>query len=231
MNIIPDSSKAINKLIKQTLILLVGFLFSGCLNNKAFHNTDAKVKIQWVDNLVGDFNFRTKWNYPEGVYRNSYGQLSCDAFCPEGAELMKNMEGKIYADSLAKFYQLVDTSHQYHTMSCEAWCYEWAGSDFISAKQINNDQIRCSTHTNAGTHCSLILEITSDWCSPKIELLSISSPGLKTYFYKSGHIKIDKRSLAQGILKTEFNFDFNNTDEPEQNIYWKGKVYTMIEKI
>ncbi|MBN2612915.1 MAG: hypothetical protein JXB00_15270 [Bacteroidales bacterium] len=191
---------------------------------------DCKIKIQWIANLKGDFNFRTKWSYPEGVFRNEFGQLSCDGFCPEGTESMKDSVGKIYADSLTRFYQLVDTTHQYHSISCDAWCYEWAGTDFITAKQTNKNHLTCSTHKNVGTHCSLIIEIINGTCIPRIELISISSPGLKTYFCKNGFLKIDKNLLLKGIIKAEFNFDFINSDEPNRNIFWKGKIYATIEK-
>jgi hypothetical protein len=76
----------------------------------------------------------------------------------------------------------------------------------------------------------LIFEINNDTCFPRIELNSISAPGLKTYFCKGGFIKIDRASWIKGILKAEFNFDFNNIDEPGRKIFWKGKMYTRIEK-
>jgi hypothetical protein len=155
--------------------------------------------------------------------------LDCDGFCPEGIELMKDNEGKIYPDSQTIFYQLVDTTHQVQSILCKAWCYEWSGTDFITAKQTDKNRIICSTQTNAGTHCSLNFDIINDTCIARIELNYISSPGLKTYHCKGGFIKIDKELLKQNILKAAFNFDFNNTDEPDRKMFWKGKIYTMIE--
>lgn len=218
------------RLIKYILILIIGFLSFGFITKSKINDKDCQIQIQWIVDLKGDFDFKTKWSYPEGVYRNEFGQLSCDGFCPEGTESMKDSVGKIYTDSLTKFYQLVDTTHMYHSILCEAWSYEIAGTDFITAKQVNKNQIICNTHKNAGTHCSLIIEITNDTCIPRIELNSISSPGLKTYFCKSGFIKIDKDLVTKGILKAEFNFDFNNSDEPDRKMFWKGKIYTTIEK-
>ncbi|MBK8807837.1 MAG: hypothetical protein IPO21_14785 [Bacteroidales bacterium] len=220
-----------NKLTKHILILLIGFFSFGFTIYSGFNDKKSQIKIQWIDNLTGDFDFRTKWSYPEDVYRNKYGQLSCDGFCPKETESMKDSDGKINPDSLIRFYRLVDTTHQFHSISCEAWCYEWSGTYFITAKQTNKNQIICSTQTNAGTHCSLIFEINYDTCIPRIELNPISAPGLKTYFCKGGFIKIDRDSWAKGILKAEFNFDFNNKDEPDQKMFWKGKIYTMIEKL
>ena len=218
-----------SKLIKYRLFLLIGLLLFGFAINSGCNDKDSQIKIQWVDNLKGDFDFKTKWSYPEGVYRNRFGQLSCDGFCPEGIESMIDMNGKINPDSSARFYQLVDTTHQFHSILCEAWCYEWAGTDFITAKQTNKNRIICSTQTNAGTHCSLIFEINNDTCIPRIELNSIAASGLKTYDCKGGFIKVDKDSWINGILKAEFNFVFNNTDEPDRKMFWKGKIYTLIE--
>ena len=216
--------------IKNLLILSVGFPSFGFAVDSGSNDKVSPITIQWIDNLKGDFSFRTKWSYSEEVYRNEYGQLSCDGLCPEGIESMKDDDGKIYPDSLTKFYQLVDTTHHFHSISCEAWCYEWGGTDFITAKQTDKNRIICSSQKSAGTHCSLIIEISGDACLPRIELRSISMPGLKTYYCKGGFIKIDKNSRAQGILKAEFDFDFNNTYEPDQKMFWKGKMYTLIEK-
>jgi hypothetical protein len=217
-------------LIYNILILLIGFSSFGFINDTKILDKDSKIKIQWIDNLNGDFDFNTIWSYPEGIYKNQFGQLSCDGFCPEGTESMKDSEGKIYTDSLTKFYQLVDTTHQFHSISCEAWCYEWAGTDYITAKQTNKNQTICSTHLNSGTHCKLILEINNDTCIPRIELNTITSPELKTYYCQGGFIKVDSELWTNGILKAEFDFDFNNTDEPDRKMYWKGNIYTMIEK-
>lgn len=96
--------------INKILILLIGILSFGFIVDTKITDKDAEIKIQWVDDLKGDFSFRTKWSYPEGIYKNKFGQLSCDGFCPEGTESLKDNEGRIYTDSLTKFYQLVDTT-------------------------------------------------------------------------------------------------------------------------
>lgn len=225
-----NSLLKMEKLINKTLILLMVISPFGFTCDTKNIEKDTVIIIQWIENLSGDFNFRTKWSYPEGTYKNQFGQLSCDGFCPEGTESMKNSEGKIYNDSLTKFYQLVDTTHQFHSISCEAWCYEWAGTDYITTKQTNKNKIVCSTHLNSGTHSQLIFEINNDTCFPRIELNSISSPRLKTFYCQGGFIKIDGNLWEKGILKAVFDFNFNNTDEPDRKIYWRGKIYTMIEK-
>ena len=76
----------------------------------------------------------------------------------------------------------------------------------------------------------MILEIVNNICIPKIELISISSPGIKNYYCIAGYINIDKKLWTQNIMKAEFNFDFENTDEPNRPMYWKGKIYTVVEK-
>jgi hypothetical protein len=188
------------------------------------------IRIQWVDTLQGDFSFTKNWNYPEGVYRNDFGQLDCDGMCPDEIEAMKDSNGKIYPASLKRFYKLLDTTHQFHSIACEAWCYEWAGTDFITSVKSDNNRIICTTQTTAATHCSLILEIINDTCIPRIELTSIAAPGLKIYAGKSGSITIDKTLWKKGIMKAEFNFDFNNTSEPGRKIFWKGKIHTLLVK-
>lgn len=210
-------------------------LFILCVVSSAFtrstDSTDAskQIQIQWVEELPGDFSFRTQWDYPEGVYRNEAGQLSCDGICPERIyAMMKN--GRIIADSIAKFYQIVDTTHQFHSIECEASCYEWAGTDYITAEQNEQGSIRCYTLENSGTHCSLILNCSGDRCLPNIELNSITSPGTTTYYCTGGYLKVDKNSWKQRIIKAEFHFDFYNSDAPEDPIYWKGKIYSKIRK-
>lgn len=199
--------------------------------NQTSDSTDAgkQIQIQWAEKLPGDYSFRTQWSYPEGVFRNEAGQLSCDGICPERIYAMMN-NGRIIADSIDRFYQLVDTTHQFHTIVCEAACYEWAGADFIEAEQNGQGAIRCYTLENSATHCSLILEITGDRCIPRIELRSIASPGTTTYHCTGGYLKLEKNPWKQQILKAEFHFDFYNSDQPDDPIYWRGKFYTEIQK-
>jgi hypothetical protein len=215
----------------HTVILLICFLSLGIAVGSGPDDKGSRITIQWVGDLKGDFDFRSQWDYPEGVYRNEFGQLGCDGLCPEGLESMKDSTGKIFPDSLAAFYRLVDTTHQMHSISCEAWCYEWGGTDYITAKQIETGAVLCSTQMNAGTHCRLIFKISRNACFPRIELLSVARPGTKAYYCKGGWIKIDKNHWSRGILKAEVSFDFNNTDEPGKKIFWKGRIYAKIERM
>ena len=109
--------------------IITVFLFFSQLSIFAQYPIGRKIKIQWVDNLPGDFSFSKKWDYPEGIYKNEFGQLSCDGICQEEVYAMMDSAGKIYKDSLAAFYKIVDTAHQYHSIKADAWCYEYAGTD------------------------------------------------------------------------------------------------------
>ena len=111
---------------------------------------------------------------------------------------------------------------------CDAWCYEWAGTNSITARFRTRDTVICQTETNEATHCSLHLIITKDSCVSSIDLLSVTPSGRKIYPCKAGYIKIDKTLWAKKILKAEFSFDFIN-DENDKRIFWNGKVYTTIK--
>jgi hypothetical protein len=110
---------------------------------------------------------------------------------------------------------------------CEAWCYEWAGTDKIFAEQKSKDTVFCYTATNVSTHCSLHLIITGNTCIPTIELISIVSNGSRIYECKDGFLNIDKAFWKKRILKAAFDINFKN-EENDKKIFWKGKIYTKI---
>lgn len=114
----------------------------------------GRLRIEWVEALEGDYAFAKAWDYPEGVYRNEHGQLSCDGFCPERTDAMKDSTGRIYNDSLSVFYALVDTTHRFHTLQGSAECYEYAGADYMTAQR-QHDTVFCYSLCSAATHCSL----------------------------------------------------------------------------
>ena len=193
--------------------------------------TSKPVKIVWVTHLKGDFSFTKKWSYPEGVYKNEYGQLSCDGLCPPEIDNMKDDRGKIYEDSLRAFYKYVDTAHLQHTISSDAWCYEWAGTNFIDVYRMSNDMVFCKTLTNVATHCSLELTIKDDNCVVVIDLASIVAGGNAKFYCTNGNIIIDKDLWKQGILKATFNLNFGHQENPKKPIYWKGKIYSKINSL
>ena len=186
------------------------------------------ITIEWVDNLSGDFSFTNNWSYPEGVYKNEYGQLSCDGLCPPEIDAMIDSTGRIYEDSLQAFYTIIDTTHQTHSIQSEAWCYEWAGTDFIEVFRKSKDSVNCFTMTGIATHSSLQLEIIKNTCYATIELNSIVPGGDAKYYCTEGYITIDKKLWEEGIMKSEFSFNFGHKENPKKPIYWKSKIYAKI---
>ncbi|WP_276975182.1 hypothetical protein [Flavobacterium filum] len=212
------------------IFLIIGLISCGLTFDKNEKVKSGEIEISWLDSVTGDFSFTKNWDYPESVYKNEFGQLSCDGLCPTEIDRMKDVNGKIYKDSLNAFYQLVDTTHQFHSIQSDAWAYEWAGTNFVTAIRKNVDTTICYTHDNVATHSFLILTITKDKCIPTIELNSvISSVGKKIYTCKTGRIEIDKNFWEKGILKANFNFVFDHTENPNEPMYWKGKIYANID--
>ncbi len=211
--------------------LLAALLFS-CFSTvgKSEKLEDGAVGINWLENLSGSFSFAKNWDYPEGVYRNGFGQLSCDGLCPDEIDRMKDEHGRIWKDSLARFYQLVDTTHQFYSIKSETNSYEWAGTNFLTAERIHKDTIRCFADNNAATHSRLELLISKNKCFPAIKLNSIASPA-KTIIYrcKKGKIEIDRNLWNNGILKAKFDFTFDNPENLRQPLFWKGKIYAKIK--
>jgi len=121
-----------------------------------------------------------------------------------------------------------DTTHLFHSIKSDAWCYEWGGTDYITAQRINKDTVECFTEDNAATHSSLNLIITKNTVKPTIVLNSINDFDEKIYKCKGGQMEIDEKLWKQGILKAAFDFDFYH-DEDSTKMYWKGNIYAKIE--
>ena len=187
------------------------------------------VLINWVDELPVDFSFANNWSYPEVVYKNEHGQLSCEGLCPPEIEAMKDSTGRIYEDSLQAFYEIIDTTHQVHSIQSEAWCYEYNGTDFMEVNRLDNDSFHCFTLTTISTHCSLNLDIQGDFCLATIELNSTNQAGNVIFYCTNGNISIDKNRWKEGIMKAVFSFDFDHQENPKEPVYWKGKIYAKIK--
>jgi hypothetical protein len=123
---------------------------------------------------------------------------------------------------------LLDTTHQFHTIKCEAWCYEWAGTDFIKVIRKSKDNIFCYTTTGVATHCSLQIEIRQNVCKASIDLKSIVLGGDATYYCDKGYITIDKNMWQNGIMKAEFSFHFENKESAPKPMFWKGIILAKI---
>jgi hypothetical protein len=189
------------------------------------------ITVTWSDNLAADFTFKNIWSYSTGIYKNNYGQLVCDGLCPEESYRMLDKNGRIIKDSISRYYKVIDTTHLFHSIECEAWCYEYAGTDYMNVVQKNKDSLFCYTLCNPATHCSLKLDIVNGTCYPRIDLNSITQKGEATYYCTDGSITIDKKLWAQGIMKAEFNFIFDHPEDPKQPMFWKGKIYSKISKL
>lgn len=203
------------------LVLLPGMCFS--------QSAPASITIHWVDSLSGDFNFIHKWDYPDNVIQNNYGELVCDGICDESLYDMRDDSGRILPHLKEKYYSILDTTHQYHTISCNVRCYEWAGTDYIHVQRAGDDSIECYTMCTASTHSSLKLVITKSACMARIELVSIKGSNGPVYFNcQKGFITIDKIFLSNGILKAVFDFDFGYNEGLKETMYWRGRIQAPV---
>jgi len=214
----------------KQLTYFLFILLTSCTGIRSEKNPNSgEIAIKWIDSLNGDFSFKDCWSYPEGIYRNDFGQLICDGLCPPEIYKMMDKNGKIYEDSLESFYQLIDTTHLFHSIKSEASAYEWDGADYITVERINKDTVLCFTQCDAATHSSLNLTISKNTVTPTIILNSTTAnSGIETYNCKGGEMVIDKKLWNEGILKAAFDFDFYH-DENIDKMYWKGRIYAKIE--
>lgn len=213
------------KFIIISLLFLIGI---SCKTIKKETDSTHKIKIEWTKNLKEDFSFKEKWNYPEFVYKNKFGQLSCDGDCPIGIDRMKDDFGKIYQDSLQAFYKIIDTTHIFHSLKSENRMYEYSGTDFIEFKKQKNGIIKGESINNVSTHSRLILELQNGMCTSYVTFNSIRDLGINHFPLKSGTIRIDKTLFENGIIKAIFDFKFENTLESDKDLFWKGKMYNKI---
>ena len=115
------------------------------------------------------------------------------------------------------------------TLSCQAWCYEFAGTSEIEVKRLNKDSIECSTTANIATHSTLHFYIKNNVVTDaRIELNSIAGGNI-TYPCNAGTIKIDRNFMKKNILKADFDMKFDHPENPEKIMYWKGKIMAEIK--
>ncbi|WP_020528044.1 hypothetical protein [Flexithrix dorotheae] len=188
------------------------------------------ITIEWRENLPGDFSFVNNWSYPEGVYKNQFGQLSCDGLCPEGLDQLKLENGKIPKENLEVFYQILDTTHFTYSIQSEAWCYEFFGTNFIHLTESPASTMIWETEKNAATHCFLRLQIEGDKCTPIIVLNSITATEEQVFNFKKGFIRIDKHLWEKGIFKAVIDFTFHNHLDPLKEIFWKGQILSEFQR-
>lgn len=205
-------------------------IFIGLLNVNSIVAQQSKYyKIDWEDHLEGDFSFKNNWSYNENVFKNSIGQLVCDGFCDEELYQMRDENGIIYPDSISNYYEMFDTTHFYHTLECESNCSEFTGTYFVRLEKRSGDTLFCQTYGTVSTHCYLELTIVGDEVFPVAAINSILGSGKPEYYdLISGYLKIDKLNWDKGIFKAEFNYRFLDSKFPEEDIFWKGKIYALI---
>ena len=193
----------------------------------------SQVDFVWVDSLEGDFSFTQEWTYPEGVYLNQWGQLSCDGICPMEIDRMKDDQGRIFEDSLSAFYSIVDTNHRYFTHEGIVRTYEYGECNYAFAKELNG-KIHVQTEVNVSTHTSLHIVFDAE-INPETEFKiyliynSIRNTKPIVYLAQSGSLEISKKMFKEGILKMSFDLkfeDISNNTEFEQT--WKGKILVEL---
>ncbi len=196
----------------------------------SFTQTEGPVHIpvSWKKSISGDFSFTKNWSYSLGVDVMSDGKAGCadGGFCPERCYGMLDENGIVLKDSSMIFYQLLDTTHEFHTIKSETNAYEFDGTNIIEAIR-SGRVVNCYTRTGISTHCSLQLEISGDSCKAMIILNSITPDGDALFFGNGGSITIDKKLWKKGILKAEFKLSFEDHGSCEP-LYWEGLIYTKM---
>ena len=93
-------------------------------------------------------------------------------------------------------------THIHHSIKAKVNIYEYSGTDFIEALQINKDTIRCFTINNASTHSSLLIEIANNNCVAKVDFNSIRSIYRHFFYCKKSSFIIDKNAWNKGNIKS-----------------------------
>lgn len=115
------------------------------------------------------------------------------------------------------------------TLSCEAWCYEFAGATQIKAIRLNKDSIECFTLADVATHSTLHFYVVNDMVkNARIELNSIVD-GKSIYPCIKGTIKIDQNGMKKNKLKASFEFTFDHPENRDKPMYWKGLIFAKIK--
>jgi len=193
--------------------------------------TKKSVPVNRVSRIQGDFSFASEWHYNEFVFLRESGELHCDGICDPSIDTMYDSNRNIKKHLRDTYYSIVDTTHIFKTIECDAWCYEFGGTDDIVAERYKNGTVACYTMCNVSTHCSLIFELEPhrDSCMPVIEFISIASGKKSVYTCMDGTITLDSTAWSKSTLKAIFDFKFVHTDGPEP-MFWKGKICTPIVK-
>jgi hypothetical protein len=124
---------------------------------------------------------------------------------------------------------LLDTSHLYHTLLCEANAYEFAGADYFHVYK-DSGKFFGFSETGIATHSSLELDYRNGRLKAFVVLNSImQSNGKQIFNATSGYLKIDRTYFNRDTLKAFFDFQFYNHLEPKNPLWWKGWIYSPIQ--
>ena len=214
-----------------SLLFLIGI---SCKTNEKKDNSENRIKIEWVENLNGDFSFNEKWSYGDGIYRNQNGELRLDSgMVPE--EISETItrkydkKNRIYKDSLTEYYKIVDTTHIFHSIKSVANVYENTIYDHFEFKKMKTGEIKGETINNVSGYNHLHIKLENDYCYAWNDYKSTFDKGNHIFNLKNGRILIDKSLFKKGIIKAKFDFNFKNTLEKEKKLSWEGKIYSKIE--
>jgi len=199
------------------------------LEDDAFLNSPADpISIEWVENINDDFEFTKQWSYKEGVYLNSFGQVSCDGFCPERTDQMKDSYGRVLKDSLTVFYQLVDTTHIFHTLKSTNDNEDKSYVNYITASKVNDSTFTLQTTQNSHIYGGLKILLIHSNCYSEIVVIS-PNPAIGTQYYKliKGHISIELPTFNKGIIKSKFDLTFEL--DSHEFVNWQGLVSVPFE--
>jgi hypothetical protein len=215
------------KIMKSIVFLIIAILFITC---SVTQNKQVQVKeiyVEWTDNIDNDFAFKDQWSYGEAIFRNQYGQLICDGLCPSEIYDMSDSEGRIFEDSLQRYYRLVDTTHYYHSIVIDERQPDSLG--YIYVKQLSKDSIECITAGGVSTSKLLQIQIVKNVCFPVVKWASPAPNSDWTYPCVGGSLKIDKSYWKQGIMKSLFTFTFYDEFGDKKTFTLTGKIYADIE--
>lgn len=182
-----------------------------------------KLKITWVDSIHGDFSF-TEIPYEKTDFLHlSFPTIEEDSLFKARIARMRNDDNQIIQDSMETYLSLVDTSLHYSIYSEEVPYGGTQGTALMSFSQIKST-ISGVYGDIFGNSMNIVIEnnTVSAWTVWNV----INSQGAwnSVQPLAGGYINIDRNLYKKGIIKAEFDFSFEST----QN--WKGLLYSKVHK-
>ena len=196
----------------------------------------VKLKIDWVENVQGDFSFTTKLIGKESnsTYDYPTSMREKDSLLNSRLRSMRDSLGNSLPDSINLFHSIVDTSLHY-TIISQSEDSACSGTRMMRITGMENG-IRAFFYCDEGSLRTLHLEIIEDSLSAWIEWVMVDSQGQRTIIIKlkEGKMKIDRGLFNKGIFKAEFNLVFESyfgfMDDPnEPKNTWEGLIYGKIQ--